>query len=81
MEVKNYLKLYVDKKQDDIKYLKLKCNKDDKDKVREISDAKTPMKSIKSVCVPCYQTFVVTNGLYNHFMEGHMIQCKPLFPL
>ena len=49
----NQLKVNVDEQQDDIKYLKEQCNKDDKDKVQEIPGAGTPMKKKISVCVIC----------------------------
>ena len=49
----NQVKVNVDVQQDDIKDLKEHCNKDDKDKVQEISGAGTPMKKNKSVCVTC----------------------------
>ena len=39
IEVNNQLKVNVDEQQDDIKYLREQCNKDDKDKVQEISGA------------------------------------------
>ena len=53
VEVKNQLKVNVDEQQDYIKDLKEQCNKDDKDKVQEISGAGTPMKKNKSGCVTC----------------------------
>ena len=46
----NQLKLSVYEQQDDIKHLKEQYNKEDKDKVREISGAITTMKKNKSVC-------------------------------
>ena len=46
----NQLKVNVDEQQDDIKDLKEQCNKDDKDKVQEISGAVTPGKR-KYMCV------------------------------
>ena len=77
----NQLKVNVDKQQDDIKHLKEQCNKDDKDKAQEMSGARTPMKKNKSVCVTCNKNYLKKNSwLKNHIMEGHMIQCKPLFP-
>ena len=53
MEVNNKLKVNVDEQQDDIKDLKEQCNKDDKDKVQEISGAVTSMKKKIPVCVIC----------------------------
>ena len=53
IEVNNQLKVNVDEQQDDIKDLKEQCNKDDKDKVQEISGAGAPMKKNKTVCVTC----------------------------
>ena len=53
IEVNNQLKVNVDEQQDDIKDLRVQCNKDDKDKVQEISGAGTPMKKNKTVCVTC----------------------------
>ena len=49
----NQLKVYVDEQQNDIKDLKEQCNKDDKDKLQEISGAGTPMKNNKYVCATC----------------------------
>ena len=45
--------MYVDELKYDIKDLKEQCNKDNKDKVQEISGAGTPMKKNKTVCVTC----------------------------
>ncbi len=53
IEVNNQLKVNVDEQQDDIKYLREQCNKDDKDKVQEISGAGTSMEKNKTVCVTC----------------------------
>ena len=58
----NQLKVNVDEQQDDIKHLGEKCNKDDKDKVQEISGAGTPMKKNKSVCVKCNENVKKKNG-------------------
>ena len=50
IEVNNQLKVKVDEQQYDIKDFKEQCNKDDTDKVQEISGAGTPMKKNK-LCV------------------------------
>ena len=72
----------VDEQQDDITYLREQFNKDDKGKVQEISGAGTPMKKNKYVCVTYNRNFKKTKKLLkNHIMEGHIIQCKPPFPL
>ena len=57
IEVNNQLKVNVDEQQDDIKDLREQCNKDDKDKVQEISGAGIPMKKNKSVCVKWNKKF------------------------
>ena len=62
IEVNNQFKVNVDEQQDDINDLKESCNKDDKDKVQEISGAATPMKKNKSVCVTCNKNLQETNG-------------------
>ena len=49
IEVNDQLKVNVDEQQNDIKDLKERCNKDDKDKVQKISGAGNPMK--KNLCV------------------------------
>ena len=77
----NQLKVNVDKQQDDIKYLKEQCNKDDKYKVQETAGAGTPMKKNKYVCLTCNQTCEVKKWLKHHIMEGHTIQCKTPFPI
>ena len=46
----NQLKVNVDGQENYVKYIKEQCNKDDNDKVQEISGAGTPMKINKSVC-------------------------------
>ena len=43
----------ADGQENDMKYIKEQCNKDDNDKVQEISGAGTTMKMNKSVCVTC----------------------------
>ena len=46
----NKLKLNVVEQQGDIKHLKEQCNKDDKDKVQELSGARTQIKKKNCVC-------------------------------
>ena len=53
IEVNNQVKINVEEQQHDIEDLKEQCNKDGKDKVKEISGTGTPMKKNKSVCVTC----------------------------
>ena len=53
IEVNNQIKINVDEQQVNIKYLKERCNQDEKDKVQEISGAGTPMKKDKYWCVTC----------------------------
>ena len=43
IEVNNELTLKVDEQQDDLKYLREKCDIDDEDKVQEITAGRTPM--------------------------------------
>ena len=58
IEVNNVLRVNVDEQQDDIKQLKEQCDKDNKDKVHEITAAITPMKKKNPVCVTCNHTLV-----------------------
>ena len=81
IEVNNQLKLNVDEQQDEIKHLKEQYNKEDKDKVQEISGDRNPLKKNTYFCGICHQTFVVNFFLKNHNMEWPMIQCKSPFPL
>ena len=65
----NELKLHVDEQQDDIKHLNKKCDKDNEEKVQEITALITPLKKKKPMCVTYNQTFVTKNGLKTHIQE------------
>ena len=67
----NQLKVNVDEQKVDIKDLREQCNKDDKDKVQEISGAGTPMKKNKYVCVKCNTFLKKKNWLKSYHGGAH----------
>ena len=80
VEVNNELKLNFDEQQDGIKNSKEQCIKMIKIQISKWQVLEFLYKN-ESLCVPCDQTYAVTIWLRKHIMEGHIILCKPPFPL